>query len=65
MARIAGINVAEHKHTEIALTAIFGVGRQTAQEICQQVEIDPTVKIKDLSEEQLESIRKVVSAFDC
>ncbi|HIF53851.1 MAG: 30S ribosomal protein S13 [Methylococcales bacterium] len=63
MARIAGINVAEHKHTEIALTAIFGVGRQTAQEICQQVEIDPTVKIKDLSEEQLESIRKVVSAL--
>ncbi len=63
MARIAGINVAEHKHTEIALTAIYGVGRQMAQEICQQVEIDPTVKIKDLSEEQLESIRKVVSAL--
>ncbi len=60
MARIAGINVADHKHAEIALTAIYGIGRQTARNICQQVGIEPTVKIKDLAEEQLESIRKVI-----
>ncbi len=61
MARIAGINVADHKHAEIALTAIYGVGRQTARNICEKVGIEPTIKIKDLTEDQLESIRKVVS----
>ncbi|MEE9325964.1 MAG: 30S ribosomal protein S13 [Cocleimonas sp.] len=61
MARIAGINVADHKHAEISLTAIYGVGRKTAREICQQVKIEPSIKIKDLSEEQLESIRQVVA----
>ena len=34
MARIAGVNVPDNKHTEIALTAIFGIGRVTAQKIC-------------------------------
>lgn len=63
MARIAGINVADHKHSEIALTAIYGVGRETARQICQQVKIEPSVKIKELSEEQLESIRKVISSL--
>ncbi|NOQ76868.1 MAG: 30S ribosomal protein S13 [Methylococcaceae bacterium] len=63
MARIAGINVADHKHAEIALTAIYGVGRQTARDICKQVNIEPAVKIKELSEEQLESIRKVLTAM--
>ncbi len=61
MARIAGINVADHKHAVIALTAIYGVGRQTASQICKKVNIEPAVKIKELSEEQLESIRKVVA----
>ena len=63
MARIAGINVADHKHAEIALTAIYGVGRQTARNICDQVKIEPTVKIKELSEDQLDSIRKVISSM--
>lgn len=63
MARIAGINVADHKHAEVALTAIYGVGRQTAKNICSQVGIETTVKIKDLTEEQLESIRKVISTM--
>lgn len=61
MARIAGINVPDHKHAEIALTAIYGVGRQTAQNICEQVDIAPTIKIKELTEDQLESIRNVIS----
>ncbi|MGY6276270.1 30S ribosomal protein S13 [Methylomonas sp. MgM2] len=63
MARIAGINVADHKHAEIALTAIYGIGRQTARLICAQVGIPTTVKIKDLSEDQVESIRKVISTM--
>ena len=63
MARIAGINVADHKHAEIALTAIYGIGRQTAKEICGQVGVQPTIKIRDLSEDQLEAIRKVISGM--
>ena len=61
MARIAGINVPDHKHAEIALTAIYGIGRQTANDICGKVGILPSVKIKELSEEQLESIRGVIA----
>jgi small subunit ribosomal protein S13 len=61
MARIAGINIPDHKHAVIALTAIYGVGRQTAGEICVKVGITPSVKIKELNEEQLEAIRNVVS----
>jgi small subunit ribosomal protein S13 len=61
MARIAGINIPEHKHAVIALTSIYGIGRQTANDICGKVGIMPSLKIKDLTEDQLESIRSVVS----
>jgi small subunit ribosomal protein S13 len=61
MARIAGINIPEHKHAWIALTSIYGVGRQTASDICEKVGILTSIKIKDLTEDQLESIRNVVS----
>ena len=61
MARIAGINIPDHKHAVIALTAIYGVGRQTASGICVEVGIAPSIKIKELTEEQLEAIRNVVS----
>jgi small subunit ribosomal protein S13 len=60
MARIAGINIAEHKHAEIALTAIYGIGRQTARKICKELDINPELKIKELTENQLEDIRAVV-----
>jgi len=63
MARIAGINVPDHKHAEVALTAIYGIGRQTARNICSEVGISTTVKMKELSEDQIESIRKVISAM--
>lgn len=61
MARIAGINIPDHKHAVIALTAIYGVGRGTASNICMEVGISPSVKMKELSEEQLDSIREVIS----
>jgi len=61
MARIAGINVPDHKHAVIALTAIYGIGRQKASVICAEVGIEPSVKIKELDEEQLDSIRGVIS----
>jgi len=57
MARIAGINIPDHKHTAIALTSIYGVGRARARKVCGETNIDPTVKIKDLSEEQVDALR--------
>ena len=61
MARIAGINVPDYKHAVIALTAIYGIGRQTANEICSEVGVLPSIKIKDLPEDKLEAIRGVIA----
>lgn len=61
MARIAGINVPDNKHAVVALTAVYGIGRRTASEICSKVDVLPTEKIKDLPEEKLEAIRGVIS----
>ncbi len=61
MARIAGINVPPHKHAVIALTHIYGIGRSTAQKICAAAGIEPDVKIKDLSEPEVDKIRAIVS----
>jgi small subunit ribosomal protein S13 len=57
MARIAGINIPPHKHAEIGLTAIYGIGRPTAQKICDSVGIPYSKKIKDLTDTDLERIR--------
>jgi TrmH family RNA methyltransferase len=57
MARIAGINIPPHKHSEIGLTSIYGIGRTTAQKICNSVGIAYSKKIKDLSDTDLERIR--------
>lgn len=57
MARIAGVNVPDHKHAVISLTHIFGVGRTTAKSILAATGIAESTKIRDLTEEQLESVR--------
>ena len=49
MARIAGVNIPNHQHTEIALTAIYGIGRTRAQKICDAAGVKRSAKIKDLS----------------
>ena len=63
MARIAGINIPPHKHAEIGLTAIFGIGRTRARKICEACGIDYTKKIKDLSDAELEKVRDQVNAL--
>ena len=63
MARIAGINIAPHKHAAIALTAIYGIGRVTARKICDDSGIKSDVKIKDLTEAEVESIRGQVGKY--
>jgi small subunit ribosomal protein S13 len=63
MARIAGINIPPHKHAEIGLTAIFGIGRTRARKICEACGIDYTKKIKDLSDAELEKVRDQVGTY--
>jgi small subunit ribosomal protein S13 len=63
MARIAGINIADHKHAVIALTGIYGIGRVTAKKICDATGVRPDMKIKDLSESEIESIRTEVTKY--
>ncbi|MEW5770712.1 MAG: 30S ribosomal protein S13 [Pseudomonadota bacterium] len=63
MARIAGVNIPNHKHVEIALTAVYGIGRTRARLICQEAGVDPTVKMKDLSDADVDKLRDGVGKF--
>lgn len=63
MARIAGVNIPDNKHTVISLTYIFGIGRTTAKKLCVTAGITETAKVKDLSEEQLDLLRTEVGKF--
>ena len=63
MARIAGINIPPHKHTEIGLTSIYGIGRTTAQKICNSCGIPLDKKVKDLNDAELERIRDQIGRF--
>lgn len=56
-ARIAGVIIPMQKHIVIGLTAIYGVGRNRARDICDSAKVDPTKKVKDLTEAELESLR--------
>ena len=63
MARIAGINIPNHQHTAIALTAIYGIGRSRARLICDAAGIRQSVKIKDLSDAEMDKIREQIAKF--
>ncbi len=63
MARIAGINIPVHKHTWVALTAIYGIGRSRARDICAAAGVDPSRKVKDLTEQELDALRQEVSRY--
>lgn len=63
MARIAGINIPPHQHTEIGLTAIFGIGRTRARKICEAAGVPFDKKVKELSDAELERIREQVGTF--
>ncbi|MGV6987829.1 30S ribosomal protein S13 [Testudinibacter sp. P80/BLE/0925] len=63
MARIAGINIPDHKHAVIALTAIYGIGKTRSKAICASAGIAEDVKIRELSEEQIDILRDEVGKF--
>ena len=63
MARVAGVNIPDDKHAEIALSYIFGIGKTRALAICKNTGISSSTKISDLNEKELEAIRSEVSKY--
>jgi len=61
MARIAGVNIPNQQHAEIALTAIYGIGRSRAKLICESAGVKGTTKMKDLSDSEVDRLREYVS----
>jgi small subunit ribosomal protein S13 len=62
MARIAGVDLPRNKHTNIALTYIYGIGNPRAARILEQAKVDPNKKVQDLSEDEVNRIRQVIEA---
>ena len=62
MARIAGVDLPRKKRIEIGMTYIYGIGRTTSQNILSRLKIDPNTKTDDLTEEQINDIRKVLDS---
>ncbi|MFT8887289.1 MAG: 30S ribosomal protein S13 [Ethanoligenens sp.] len=60
MARIAGVNLPNEKRVEIGLTYIFGIGRKSADDILKATGINPDIRVKDLTEEQVSALRDVI-----
>jgi small subunit ribosomal protein S13 len=63
MARIAGVNIPNHQHIVIGLTAIFGIGRTRAQQICVATGVQSSKKVKDLDDSELEKLRDAIGRF--
>jgi small subunit ribosomal protein S13 len=62
LARVAGVDIPDNKRSVIALTYIFGIGKSSAQKILQEAGIDPDTRVKDISEEDLDKIRKAIDS---
>jgi small subunit ribosomal protein S13 len=62
MARVAGVEIPNNKRSEIALTYIFGIGKSSAQAILAKAKVNVNTKIKDLSEEDLDHIRRIIDS---
>jgi len=63
MARIGGVNISNHQHAGIAITAIYGIGRSRARLICDAAGIAITTKVKDLSDAEMDRLREQVGKF--
>ncbi len=60
MARIAGVNLPNNKRIEIALTYIYGIGSTRASEVIEKTGISPDVRVKDLTENEVNNLRREV-----
>ena len=62
MARIAGVDIPREKRLEISLTYIFGIGKPTSQKICAELELDPNTRVSNLTEEEVDKIRRWIDS---
>lgn len=63
MARIAGVNIPDRKHTWVSLTHIYGIGRTSALKICESTGVKADAQVKDLTEEELDKLRTEVGVY--
>ena len=63
MARIVGVDIPNDKPVYISLTYIYGIGRTTALKICEDAKVDSTIRVKDLTDEQLGAIRNELGKY--
>ena len=61
MARIAGVDFPREKRVEIGLTAIYGIGRSTSMEILEKAGVNPDIRVKDLSDDDVAKIREIIA----
>lgn len=61
MARISGIDLPKNKRTVVALTYIYGIGRSAAEAIVKKTNLDPSIRVKDLDENQIAAIRQIIN----
>jgi small subunit ribosomal protein S13 len=62
MARISGVDLPTNKKIEVALTYIYGIGITTSKKILSESKVDPERRVKDLTEEEVNSLRKVIDS---
>ena len=60
MARISGVDLPREKRVEVGLTYIYGIGLSTSQKLLKEAEVNPDTRVKDLTEEQVQAIRKAI-----
>lgn len=63
MARIAGVNLPVQKHVWVGLQSIYGIGRTRSKKVCLDAGVNPAIKVKDLSESDIEKLRMIVSQY--
>ncbi len=64
MARIAGVDIPRNKRVEISLTYIYGIGKKSSQNILARADIDPNIRVQDLSESDVTRLRQIIDSED-
>ena len=62
MARISGIDLPREKRVEVGLSYIYGIGLSTSQKLLKEAEVNPDTRVKDLTEDQVQAIRKAIDS---
>ena len=63
MARISGVDLPKEKRVEIGLTYIYGIGRASSNKILAQANVNPDIRVKDLTDDQVQEIRKAMEGY--